>query len=79
LQVKFAPYYRLGLLDMLDLPVTYLCFEQGYISLAELVTPSNSKRNATPLSTLNYEIARADLVKKTTLQESLVLAPQSRG
>jgi hypothetical protein len=49
---------------MLDLPVTYLCFEQGYISLAELVTPSNSKRNATPLSTLNYEIARADLVKK---------------
>jgi hypothetical protein len=64
---------------MLDLPVTDLCFEQGDISLGELVTPSNSKRNATPLSTLNYEIARADLVKKTTLQESLVLAPQSRG
>jgi hypothetical protein len=64
---------------MLDLPVTDLCFEQGDISLGELVTPSNSKRNATPLSMLNYEIARADLVKKTTLQESLVLAPQSRG
>jgi hypothetical protein len=64
---------------MLDLPVTDLCFEQGDISLGELVTPSNSKRNATHLSMLNYEIARADLVKKTTLQESLVLAPQSRG